>query len=57
MNDLCRLVWLRVRLFHSRTALQAEILVLRHQLNVLSRKVSKRFSGREALSQVRQLKI
>jgi hypothetical protein len=36
MGDLCRLVWcVATGLFRSRAALQAEILVLRHQLNVL----------------------
>jgi hypothetical protein len=43
MSDLCRLIWCaivgRVR---SRAALQVEILVLRHQLNVLRRKSPKR---------------
>jgi hypothetical protein len=39
MGDLCRLVWSAVvGLFQSRAALQAEILVLRHQLNALRRK-------------------
>ena len=39
MSDLCRLIWCAViGLFRSRAALQAEILVLRHQLNVLRRK-------------------
>src|SRR6516164_2032413 len=36
MDDLCRLIWCAVvGLFRSRAALQAEILVLRHQLNLL----------------------
>src|SRR5947208_11958994 len=43
MGDLCRLIWCAaVGLFRSRAALQAEILVLRHQLNVLRRKSPKR---------------
>ena len=43
MNDLCRLIWCAmIGLVRSRAALQAEILVLRHQLNVLRRKSSKR---------------
>ena len=43
MNDLRRLIWCAmVGLVRSRAALQAEILVLRHQLNVLRRKSSKR---------------
>jgi hypothetical protein len=43
MGDLCRLIWCAVvGLFRSRAALQAEILVLRHQLNVLRRKAPKR---------------
>jgi hypothetical protein len=43
MSDLCRLIWCGlIGLFLSRAALEAEILVLRHQLNVLRRKPSKR---------------
>jgi hypothetical protein len=43
MGDFCRLIWCAVvGLFRSRAALQAEILVLRHQLNVLRRKAPKR---------------
>ena len=43
MGDSCRLVWCDVAgLFRSRAALHAEILVLRHQLNVLRRKSPKR---------------
>ena len=43
MGDLCRLIWCAVvGLFWSRAALQTEILVLRHQLNVLRRKSPKR---------------
>jgi hypothetical protein len=39
MSDLCRLIWCAlIGLFRSRVALEAEILVLRHQLNVLRRK-------------------
>ena len=39
MRDVCRLIWLTViGLFRSRASLQAEILTLRHQLNVLRRK-------------------
>ena len=39
MSDLCRLIWCAlIGLFRSRAALEAEILVLRHQLNVLRRK-------------------
>jgi hypothetical protein len=38
MVDLCRLIWCVVGVFRSRAALHAEILVLRHQLNVLRRK-------------------
>jgi hypothetical protein len=35
MSDLCRLIWCAlIGLFRSRAALEAEILVLRHQLNV-----------------------
>ena len=43
MGDLCGLIWCALAgLFRSRVALQAEILVLRHQLNVLRRKSPKR---------------
>src|SRR5712691_13388354 len=43
MSGLCRLIWYAlIGLFRSRTALQAENLVLRHQLNVLRRKSPKR---------------
>jgi transposase InsO family protein len=48
MGDLCKLVWCAFAgLFRSRTSLEAEILVLRHQLNVLRRKSATRiaFSG------------
>src|SRR5271163_1314967 len=43
MSDLCRLIWSAVfALFRSRAALQAEIVLLRHQLNVLRRRSPKR---------------
>jgi hypothetical protein len=43
MSDLCKLVWCALcGLFRPRAALQAEILVLRHQLNVPRRKSPKR---------------
>src|SRR5215475_348594 len=43
MSDLCRLIWCAlIGLFRPRAALEAEILVLRHQLNVLRRKAPKR---------------
>jgi hypothetical protein len=43
MSDLCRLIWCGlIGLLRPRAALQAEILVLRHQLNVLRRKSPKR---------------
>src|SRR5262245_15451566 len=43
MNDLCKLLWCAlIGLFRSRAALEAEILVLRHQLNVLHRKSPER---------------
>jgi hypothetical protein len=39
MRDVCSLIWLAlIGLFRSRASLQAEILTLRHQLNVLRRK-------------------
>ena len=43
MRDVCSLIWLAlIRLFRSRASLQAEILTLRHQLNVLRRKSPQR---------------
>ena len=43
MGDLFRLIWYAlIGLFRSRAELEAEILVLRHQLNVLRRKSPKR---------------
>src|ERR1700722_18345046 len=43
MRDVCRLIWLAlIGLFRSRASLQAEILRLRHQLNVLRRKSPQR---------------
>jgi hypothetical protein len=43
MSDLFGLIWCAViGLFRSRAALQAEVLILRHQLNVLRRKAPKR---------------
>ncbi len=45
MSDLCRLFWCAlVGLFRSRAALAAEVLVLRHQLNVLQRRRPKRIA-------------
>src|SRR5215813_2204403 len=45
MSDLCRLIWFAlIGLFRSRAALEAEILVLRHQLNALRRKSPKRLA-------------
>ena len=45
MSDLCRLIWCAlIGLFRPRAALQAENLVLRHQLNVLRRKSPKRLA-------------
>jgi hypothetical protein len=52
MADLCRLIWCAlVGLFRSRASREAEILALRHQLNVLRRKSPKRptFSGIDRL--------
>jgi hypothetical protein len=44
MKDLCRLIgWTVVDLFRSRAALEAEILKLRQQLNVLRRSAPKKF--------------
>ena len=43
MRDICNLLWCAlVGLFRSRASLEAEILVLRHQLNVLRQKSRKR---------------
>src|SRR5712692_9065869 len=45
MSDLCKLIWCAlIGPFRPRAALQAEILVLRHQLNVLRRKAPKRLA-------------
>ena len=45
MGDLCRLIWCTlIGLFRPRAALEAEVLVLRHQLNVLRRKSPKRMA-------------
>ena len=45
MRDICSLVWCAlVGLFRSRASLEAEILFLRHQLNVLRRKSPKRMA-------------
>ena len=47
MGDLLKLIWYAVTgLLRSRAALQTEILVLRHQLNVLRRRVPKRVAVR-----------
>jgi hypothetical protein len=43
MGDMLKLIWWAViGLFRSRASLEAEILTLRHQLNVLRRKSPKR---------------
>src|SRR5271163_3867257 len=43
MSDLCRLIWcVVIGLFRSQAALRAEIVLLRHQLNVLGRRSPKR---------------
>ena len=45
MRDVCSLIWLTlIGLFRSRASLQAEILTLRHQLNVLRRKSPQRLT-------------
>jgi hypothetical protein len=45
MSDLCRLIWCAlIGLFRPRAVLEAENLVLRHQLDVLWRKSSKRLA-------------
>src|SRR6516162_11120965 len=46
MDGFCRLIWSAlVGLFRSRASLQAENLVLRHQLNVLRRKSPRRITS------------
>jgi hypothetical protein len=43
MRDICELIWCAlIGVFRSRAALEAEVLILRHQLNVLRRKCPKR---------------
>ena len=43
MGDMLKpICWVVTRLFRSRASLEAEILTLRHQLNVLRRKAPKR---------------
>src|SRR5207344_2055419 len=45
MRDVCSFIWLAlIGLFRSRALLQAEILTLRHQLNVLRRKSPQRLT-------------
>jgi hypothetical protein len=45
MSDLCGLIWCAgIGVFRSRAALEAENLVLRHQLNVPRRKCPKRMA-------------
>src|SRR5680860_828234 len=45
MRDICSLLWCALGgLFRSRTSLEAEILLLRHQLNVLRRKSPQRMA-------------
>src|SRR6478609_7298375 len=45
MREACSLVWLAlVRLFRSRASLEAEILILRHQLNIQRRQSPKRLN-------------
>jgi hypothetical protein len=45
MRDVCSLIWLAlIGLFRSRTSLLAEIVTLRHQLNVLRRKSPQRLT-------------
>jgi uncharacterized protein YecA (UPF0149 family) len=46
MRDVYSLIWLAlIGLFRSRASLQAEILTLRHQLNVLRRKSPQRLTS------------
>jgi hypothetical protein len=49
MGDILKLIWWAViGLFRSKVSLEAEILTLRHQLNVLRRKSPKRLARRAA---------
>jgi len=48
MSNLFRLIWVAVvGLFRSRAGLRAEVLILRHQLNVLRRKCLKQMAFRD----------
>ena len=48
MGDMLRFIWwVVIRLFRSRASLEAEIMALRHQLNVLRRKSPKRLAFRD----------
>ncbi len=52
---LCRLIWCGlIGFFRSRASLEAEILVLRHQLNVLRRKSSKSSASASRLRRLLQ---
>jgi hypothetical protein len=45
MGDMRKLIWwVAIGLFRSRASLEAEIVALRHQLNVLRRKSMKRLA-------------
>jgi hypothetical protein len=45
MGDMLKLIWwVAIGLFRSRASLEAEIVALRHQLNVLRRKSMKRLA-------------
>jgi hypothetical protein len=45
MGDILKLIWwVVIGLFRSRASLEAEIVALRHQLNVLRRKAPKRLA-------------
>jgi hypothetical protein len=49
MREACSLVWLAlVGLFRSRASLEAEILILRHQLNIQRRQSPKRLNFNHA---------
>jgi hypothetical protein len=48
MGDLFKLIWYAVAgLFRPRAALQAEVLAIRHQLNVLRRMAPKRVARQQ----------
>jgi hypothetical protein len=56
MREVCSLIWLAlVGAFRSRASLEAENMILRHQLNVLQRKSSKRPTFATVAPEIRKL--